>query len=67
MKKNYITPSTALVEVHSRYAMMMVSNRITSGSGEDGSNVWLNPGTMQEGDGSDAAARGFQQHSVWDD
>jgi len=45
--------------------MMMVSNHIPSGETDK---AWLNPGTMQEGDGSDAAARGWtQSSSVWDD
>ena len=65
MKKIYIAPSTVLKIVRAKQAMLAGSNRLyNNGVGETAE---FNPSTMIEGDGDDAAARGFQHHSVWDD
>ena len=66
MKKIYIAPSTVLKIVRAKQAMLAGSNRLyNNGVGETAE---FNPGTMEGGNGDDAAARGWtQSSSVWDD
>ena len=65
MKKIYIAPSTVLKTVRAKQAMLAGSNTLNNNG--EGTSVF-NPGTMEEGNGSDAAARGWTRGgSVWDD
>jgi hypothetical protein len=62
MKKlHYIQPQTSIVAVNMRYHFLAGSN-IINGDAED---TELNPETMQDGNGSDAASR--RKNNVWDD
>jgi len=60
MKKlQYIQPQTIVVRMQT-VRMIAGSNEVTGG----GNNTDLNPGTMEPGNGGDAASR---RHSDWDD
>ncbi len=64
MKKIYIAPNTVLKTIRAKQAMLAGSNRLYN-NGEGTSEI--NPGTMIEGDGEDAAARNYRSSSIWDD
>ena len=48
MKKNYIVPELLIVKVNAAHSILTISNSI------NGNSVILNPGSMDDGDGSDA-------------
>lgn len=57
MKKQYQKPSIKVVRIESEQSLMQASNTY------DGDSLPLNFETMSSGDGSDAAAKGF---NLWD-
>ena len=58
-KKLYIQPQSMFVGEETIDTLLANSNMIVG----DGDSAELNPGTMEGGNGSDAASRG----SIWDD
>lgn len=58
-KKPYISPQAIVVEMTCVNSLLSGSNQLV------GTSIDMNPGTMEEGDGGDAAAR--SRYSLWDD
>ena len=56
--KVYIAPEITITKIAGRHKICVGSNEYS------GSNSVLNPGTMDYGDGSDAASRGY---NIWDE